>query len=222
MSSTFHSGQQLPGWGSDLRRLPSGTRRTALMLATFAGLAISGCSAGVPSTPSASSSTSTTVSAVSGPGRLKGALALAIAHLDAFPLPASNPYHLVGFRGRALDESGATTAVADSTWEFTFSRYADDSAEQRYDVVTVSVPGVGNTAAVRALSTEVGLSPIEGWDAASDGATPDSPDFLAPLKAAGASTQNAIVTLSQGHVRAEAGGKFVMYDVAEGKFGPIQ
>jgi hypothetical protein len=221
MTSTFHSGQQLPGWGSDLRRLPSGTRRTALMLAAFAGLAISGCSGGVPTTPTASSSASSTVSTTSGPGRLKGALALAIAHLDAFPLPASNPYHLVGFRGRALDESGATTAVADSTWEFTFSRYADDSAEQRYDVVTVSVPGVGTTSATRALSTEVGLSPIEGWDAAADSATPDSSDFLATLQSAGVSTQNGIVTLSQGRVRVEAGGKAVVYDVAEGKYGPL-
>jgi hypothetical protein len=128
----------------------------------------------------------------------------------------------VAFRGRGLDESGATTASADSTWEFTFSRYTEDVAAQRYDTVTVVVPGSGATSATQAVSTDVALSPVENWDNASDGASPDSPDFLAPLKAAGASTANAIITLAQGTVRVDAGGKHVQYDTAEGTFGKVQ
>lgn len=222
MQSSFHSGRQLPGWGSELRKPLSTTRRTALMLATVAGLAISGCSGGTPTTPTPSTSASPSVSVQSQPGRLKGALALAMRHLDSFQMVASNPYHLVGFRGRALDDNGATTANPDSTWEFTFSRYADPTPAQRYDVVTVTVPGTGNTSAIQSQSTDVALSPVESWDNATDASTPDSPDFLAPLKNAGAKLAGAIVTFSQGKVIAEAGGKSVIYDVSEGTYSEVR
>jgi hypothetical protein len=183
---------------------------------------MAGCNAGTPTQPTPSASASPSVSVASQPGQLKGALALAMRHLDAFPFVASNPYHLVGFRGKSLDESGATMASADSTWEFTFSRYTDPTPSQRYDLVTVVVPGAGNTSATQSQSTDVAMSPVENWDGATDAGTPDSPDFLAPLKNAGVSTKGAIITFAQGKVRAEAGGKSVMYDVAEGTFGSVQ
>ena len=219
MPSSIHSGRQLPGWGSGLRKLPNSTRRTALVLATFAGLAISGCSSGAAAP---APQTATSVSVASQPGRLKGALALAMRHLDAFPLAASHPFHLVAFRGKGLDESGTTTAVPESAWEFTFSRYLEDLPSQQYNVVTVTVPGAGATSVAERTSEDPHFSPIEHWDSVTDGAAPDSPDLLAPLKAAGVTTTGAVISYEQGKVKAEAGGKSVTYDPVERTFSPVQ
>lgn len=219
MPSSFHSGRQLPGWGSELRKLPASTHRAALALATFAGLAISGCSAGV-ATPAVAPPTS--VSVASQPGRLKGALELATRHLDVMARPASHPFHLVGFRGKALDEFGTTTATAESGWEFTFSRYAEDLPSQKYEVVTVAVPGTGATSLTASASEDAALSPIEHWDAAKDGTSPDSSDLLAPLKASGVATSGATISFAQGLVKAEASGKSVTYDPGERKFSAVQ
>ncbi|MFN3432614.1 MAG: hypothetical protein ACK46X_22035 [Candidatus Sericytochromatia bacterium] len=191
------------------------------MLAAVAGLAISGCSAGAPMTPGAGTSSTTTTGVTSAPGRLKGALALAMRHLDVQPRAASNPFHLVGFKGKGLNE-GSTVVAPDSAWEFTFSRYAEGEVSQKYDIVTVSVPGAGATTMTASVSTDATLSPIENWDAALDGNSPDSNELLAPLKAQGVATLGAMLTLSQGKVKAEAGGKSVVYDTAESKYEPVQ
>lgn len=218
MPSSFHSGRQLPGWGSELRKLPTSTRRTALVLATFAGLAISGCTGAMPVSPTPAPS----VSVASQPVHLKGALELATRHLDVMPRAASHPFHLVAFRGKGLDENGNTTATAESGWEFTFSRYAEDLPSQKYEVATVTLPGTGASSLAVKASEDAALSPIEHWDAAKDGASPDSFDLVAPLKASGVATAGATITFSQGTVKVEASGKSVSYDPGERQFSPVQ
>lgn len=218
MPSSFHSGRQLPGWGSELRKLPTSTRRTALVLATFAGLAISGCSGNLPAAPTPTSN----VSVASQPVHLKGALELATRHLDVMPRAASHPFHLVAFRGKGLDENGNTTASAESGWEFTFSRYAEELPSQKYEVVTVALPGAGASSLAVKESEDATLSPIEHWDGAKDGASPDSFDLVAPLKASGVATAGATISFSQGMVKVEASGKSVTYDTAERQFSPVQ
>ena len=66
------------------------------------------------------------------------------------------------------------------------------------------------------------LSPIENWDAGIDPASPDSKDFLAPLKAAKVSTAGATISLDQGVVTIKAGGKTTTYSTSEGTYSPVQ
>ena len=66
------------------------------------------------------------------------------------------------------------------------------------------------------------LRAIENWDAGIDPASPDSKDFLAPLKAAKVSTAGATISLDQGVVTIKAGGKTTTYSTSEGTYSPVQ
>lgn len=219
MHASSSSGRPLPGWGYSLRQWRTRTGRTALMIAAVAGLAMSGCTTtAVPPT-----TTVNTVSVQSEPARLRGALTLAVLHLDSLANTASHPFHLVAFKGQGLDAEGTTVAASGSQWEFTFSRYADPGPSTRYQVASVLVPGTGPTRIAVNESQDQALSPIGHWDAAmSDPQTPDSPDLLAPLKAAGVQTAGAVITLREGVVTITAGGKSTTYDPIEGTYAPVR
>lgn len=210
MESFSPSGRPLPGWGQALRR----PGHTALVLAAFAGLSLSACQAVVPTTTNQ-------VAVVSAPGPFRAALGVALRHLDELPHPASSPFHLVAFTGQGLDENGNSTPAVGSGWTFTFSRYADVSPTTRYEIVTVSVPGVGSTQLTDELGTDQNLSPIENWDAGMDAASPDSKDFLAPLKAKKLSTVGAKISLSRGVITIEAGGHSTTYNTTDGSFAAV-
>ncbi len=153
---------------------------------------------------------------------MRAALTLALRHLDYLPLPASHPFYLVAFKGRALDENGATTAANGSDWEFVFTRYAEAIASQRYEYASIVVPGIGVTRLSRGVSEDAAMSPIENWDAAEDGSSPDSFDMLTPFKAKGLPAAGATMVLSRGLVTIQAGGKSTTFNTLEGSYTPIQ
>lgn len=215
MHSSPHSGRPLPGWGNGLRR----TRQTALMLATVAGLALSGCSTAQPTSTASAANTNQIVGVTAGPAQLRQALALAVNHLVVV-LPQSNgPFHLIAFQGSGLDASGGTIAANGSSWTFTFSRYADPNLPtQRYEIATVTVPGVGATQLSASVSTDPTLSPINNWDAVATAPAPDSSDLLAHVQALGIDPAGAHLQLSQGVVTITAGGQSVTYDTTAGTY----
>jgi hypothetical protein len=187
------------------------------VLATFAGLTFTGCN-GAQAPTTVGTTAGSTVGVTSGPARLRSALTLALRHLDLLPRAASQPFHLVAFRGRGLDENGGTIAANGSDWEFVFSRYAESGPSQRYEVVSVLVPGAGQTRVTSLESTDPAMSPIENWDQAAEGSSPDSADLLAYLKGKGVATAGATITFAQGVVRIEAGGKAYAYSPTEGDY----
>jgi hypothetical protein len=213
-SSLPPSGRPLPGWGQAIRR----QGRTALVLATFAGLSLlDGCANQVPSSTTASSQ----VVLDSAPSRFRVALTVAMRMLDTLDRPASNPFHLVAFSGRALDMDGNTTAAVGSDWTFVFSRYQDSQPTQTYETVTIVLPGVGAATRTLGTSQDPSLSPIENWDAATDGGSPDSKDFVAPLKAKNVNTAGASIQLKQGVVTITAGGKSTTYNTSDASFAAV-
>ncbi|MDB5095935.1 MAG: hypothetical protein JWM80_356, partial [Cyanobacteria bacterium RYN_339] len=213
-SSLPPSGRPLPGWGQAFRR----PGRTALVLAAFAGLSlVDGCSGQVPS----ATTSSTQIVLNSGPSRFRLALTVAMKFLDDLDRPASNPFHLVAFTGRALDMDGNTTAAVGSDWTFTFSRYLDSQPNQTYETVTIFVPGTGAVTRTLGTSKDPVLSPIENWDAAMDGTSPDSKDFVAPLKAKNIATAGASIELKQGVITIKAGGKTTTYNTADASFASV-
>lgn len=219
MQAQSPSGRPLPGWGFSLRRWQTRTGRTALMIAAVASFAMSGCTG----THLPSATTGTTASVQSEPARLRGALTLAMLHLDSLSNTASKPFSLVAFKGQGLDAEGTTVPASGSHWEFTFSRYAEGGPSTRYQIASVLVPGTGPTRLTVTESEDVALSPIERWDnALTDTLTPDSQEFLKPLKEAGVPTAGATITLRRGEVLVTAGGKSTTYDTQEGTFSPVQ
>lgn len=215
-SSLPRSGSPLPGWGQALRR----PGRTALVLATFAGLALAdGCATTLPSATTAAGSTKIVGNSV--PSQFRYALTAAMRFLDDLDRPASNPFHLVAFQGTALDQDGQTTAATGSAWTFVFSRYLDTQPNQSYETVTIVVPGVGSVTRTLGTSQEAALSPIENWDGALDASAPDSKDFVAPLKAKGVATAGASISLKQGVVTIQAGGKTTTYNTADASFAAV-
>lgn len=217
MTRSSDSGRPLPGWGCGVRRWQFQAGRTALTLAALAGLSLAGCSPS-PVQPTGSS----TMSVNSAPAQLRGALTLARLHLNGLPLAASNPFHLVRISGRHLDATGATVPTGESLWEFVFSRYAESVATQKYETVTVLVPGTGATQVLRGESADPALSPIEHWDDAIDATSPDSEELLAPFKRQGLPTAGAEIAYAQGKVTVTAGGKQLTYDTAERTFSAIR
>jgi hypothetical protein len=215
-TSLPRSGSPLPGWGQAFRR----PGRTALVLATFAGLALAdGCANQVPTATTAAGSTKIVGNSVPSPFRY--ALSAAMRFLDDLDRPASNPFHLVAFTGTALDQDGKTTPATGSAWTFVFSRYTDTQPTQSYEIVTIVVPGAGSVTRTLGTSQEPALSPIENWDAALDSASPDSKDFVAPLKAKGVATAGAQITLKQGVITIQAGGKTATYNTADASFAAV-
>lgn len=206
------SGRPLPGWGQTLRKLHR--QSAALMFAAFTGLALDGCQAAVPSTTNL-------VATTSAPGPFRAALQVALQHLDALPHPASAPFHLVAFSGTGLDENGNSTPAVGSGWSFTFSRYADVAPTASYETVTIAIPGVGTTSVSDTVSQDADLSPIENWDAGTDPASPDSKEFLAPLKAKNLATAGASIVLKAGVVTITANGRSTSYNTVDGTFAAV-
>src|SRR5688572_5895866 len=112
-------GRPLPGWGQALRATPG---RSAMALATMAGVALCGCQQPPSAMPAAGAALQV---ALSQPLTLRGALRVALQHIDRLRTPPSTePFHLVAFRGAGLDDTGRTVAAHGSGWRFTFSRYS--------------------------------------------------------------------------------------------------
>lgn len=208
-------GRPLPGWGQALRAHGK-PGRAAMTLAAVAGLALCGCQQPAASLPAGAKQV-----ALSNVATLRGALALAAQHVTALP-PATDAYHLVGFRGEHLDARGRTVPAAGSAWTFTFSRYAQPDASRSYKVVEVIVPGSGYTVIREADSTDEALSPIENWDGLLARTGPDSADLLAPLRVNGAAPDGATIALARGLVTVSANGKTATYDTARNAFSAVQ
>lgn len=209
-------GRHLPGWGQALRATP---RRSAMALATMAGVALAGCQQAPVAMPTAASALQVSLSQ---PLSLRGALRVALQHIDRLRTPPNaEPFHLVAFRGERLDDSGRTVAAHGSAWTFTFSRYNAPPPAADYDVVEVFVPGTGYTALGSGVSSDLAVSPIENWDGLFAEGAPDSAELVWPLKAKGVAVNGASISLAKGVVTIQADGKTATYSTAEGAFSAI-
>ncbi len=215
-------GRPLPGWGQALRAAQGRPGRAAMTLAAVAGLALCGCQPPAAALPPGAKQVT-----LSQPTTLRSALTLAAQHVTALP-PATDAYHLVGFRGEHLDANGRTVPAMGSAWSFTFSRYLNPppDSSKTYHVVEVVVPGTGYTVIRELDSQDEALSPIENWDGLLSGAVartgPDSADLLAPLRVKGTAPDGATISLARGLVTIAAGGRMATYDTAQNTFSAVK